>query len=92
MLLILYIIIVWTFYRVDLRHYFFIIGYIQVVYLTRVRVQVVQQWRVIVMKSIVISTDRVWVDVLAEIPVHGRSGELYDVVSIIYIVQVIDSY
>ena len=51
---------------VDLVHHLLVLSDIQIVYLTRVRMEVIEQWRIIVMKCVVVPTDWVWVDVLAK--------------------------
>ena len=52
-------------YLVDLSHYIFIISDAQIVELTRVRVQVVQERRIVMLELEIATANHVRVDVLA---------------------------
>ena len=66
---------------VDLVHHFFVLFHIQTVGLTQVMMQVVQQWRIIVVQCVVVPTHWIWVCIFAKI-----SMDSYVVVKLSYII------
>ena len=55
-------------YLIDFIHYILVLFNIQIVDLTRVVMKVVQQWRIVVVKRVVITTDWIRVDIGANAP------------------------
>ena len=55
-------------YLVNFIHYILVLFNIQIVDLTRVVMKVVQQWRIVVVKRVVITTDWIRVDIGANAP------------------------
>ena len=66
---------IWCTHCVDLIHYFLVLLHVKVVNLTWVRVQIIQQWRIIMSKSVIVPTDWVMVEIWAKFPMKARVNQ-----------------